>query len=66
LDDVLSVKPVVLEFLNNKKSSLGQKLFILNVYLDNLEQFGRFIWFQLEILIRNTKNGFNKRFSLDI
>ena len=66
MDDVLSVKPVVLEFLNNKKSSLGQKLFILNVYLDNLEQFGRFIWFQLEILIRNTKNGFNKRFSLDI
>ena len=66
MDDVLSVKLVVLEFLNNKKSSLGQKFFFLNVYLDNLEQFGRFIWFQLEILIRNTKNGFNKRFSLDI
>ena len=49
LDDILSIKPVVLEFLNDQKIPLGQKLFILNVYLDNLEQFGKHFLFHFEL-----------------
>ena len=58
LDDILSIKPVVLEFLNNQKLPLGQKLFILNVYLDNLEQFGKKILFHFELnVVKNYKNN---------
>lgn len=31
------------EFLNDKNVNLGQKLFVLNIYLENLDTFGMFL-----------------------
>jgi len=59
------LKNELFKFLTNESNSMGQKLFILNVYLENLEQFGKLLYiFKIMINLKKLKILF--RFSNDI
>lgn len=51
-NSIITCESVIKEFLNSSNVLIGQKLFILNVYLENLEQFGTII---LDISLLNDK-----------